>query len=571
MKFFATLKLAAFTVPTILLSAATLFVMNTAPKLRLEVVSPTSADQLIAPVSVTFGMQTALKLFKQQNLVPIKYSWDFNNDGIVDQETFDPTSTYLINKSGIFNVVCTVSMTSGEQKQVVYRLLIPRASFAVQPTSPIIDEQATFSIENFFLKSGDPNAPKLQKASWDFDGDGTVDLETTQPVASYTYHKLGTVNVAVTWVQTNQTQSSLQRVIQIVKPPEQPFPITLETEPPTLLGPPPFGVLFTLKTKEPIANASWDFGNQKNAEGLRVAQVYNTVGSFTVTATVRSQSGSVAKLSKLVRVTNPLDIPDLTFEGSPEVRGFTVEGQVPLELSLTPSTSKPLISFTWDVPPTTEAELSDKTVHAIYRDIGKYYLDLIGVDPDQNVFRKRITVNAQPPQSTVVFTMDPATPTAPALVKFDASDTFVPAGEDITGFEWDFNDATAGGQTKFSGARIEHQFTRPGTYDIGLNVRTTAGQVYTGHKTLVVRAPLFDACFIPSRSSGKAPLGVRFDTGCSTGQFTKWLWDFGDGAQSDLTSPTHVFLKAGSYNVALTATTPDGLSSSKTATITVTE
>ncbi len=570
MRFFASARLAAFVLPLTILSGAVLFFINTAPKLRLEILSPSSADQLIAPVSIVFGMETPLKLFRQMKLAPLKYSWDFNNDGIVDQETFDPTSTYLISKAGIFNVVCTVSMTNGERKQVVYRLVIPRASFAVNPVSPIIDEQATFSIENFFPKGGDANSPKLQKARWDFDGDGVVDLETTQTVASYTFHKLGTVNVGVSWTQTNQTQSSLQRLIEVVKPPEQPFPITLETEPATLLGPPPFGVLFTLKTKEPIANASWDFGNQKNAEGLRVAQVFNAVGSYTVNVTVRSQTGAVARLSKLVRVTNPLDIPDLSFDGSPDVRGFTVEGQVPLDVTMTPLTSRPLISFTWDVPAGTESEISDKTLHAIYRDQGKYYVDLIGVDPDQNVFRKRVTINALAPQSTVVFSMDPETPTAPALVKFDASDSFVPAGEDITGFEWSFNDGAIGG-SKFSGARIQHQFERPGTYDISLNIRTTAGQVYSGHQTLVVRAPLFDACFVPSRNSGKAPFGVRFDSGCSTGRFSSWLWDFGDNAQSDTAIPTHVFTKPGIYTVTLTATTPDGLKNTKTAIITVTE
>ncbi len=569
MRFFASMRLAGFVLPMSLLSGAVLFVINTAPKLRLEVLSPSSADQLIAPVSVKFGMDTALKLFRQQRLTPLEYSWDFNNDGVVEQKTFDSTSTYLINKAGIFNVVCTVTMTNGERKQVVYRLVVPRASFAVLPTSPIIDEQATFSIENFFPK-GDATAPKLQKARWDFDGDGVVDLETSQPVASYTFHKLGQVNVGVSWTQTNQTQASLQRLIEVVKAPEQPFPISLETEPSTLLGPPPFGVLFTLKTKEEIANASWDFGNEKKAEGLRVAQVFNAVNSYTVNVTVRSQSGAVARLSKLVRVTNPLDIPDLTFQGKPEVRGFTVEGQVPLDMTLTPITTQPLISFSWDVPNGTESEISDKTLHAVYRDQGKYYVDLIGVDPDQNVFRKRITINALPPQSTVVFSMDPATPTAPALVKFDASDSFIPAGEEITGFEWDFNDGAIGG-SKFSGARIQHQFERPGTYDISLSIRTTGGQVYSGRQTLVVRAPLFDACFVPSRNSGKAPFGVHFDSGCSTGRFTSWLWDFGDGAQSDQSDPTHVFMKAGIYTVKLTATTPDGLKNTKTATITVTE
>lgn len=569
MRFFASVRLAGVTIPLVLLSIATAILVNVQPKLRLEVIAPTAAADFIAPVSVTFGMETALKLFAQQKLKPLKYEWDYNNDGVPDQETFDPQSTYLITRAGIFNVVANVTMTDGQIKQVVYRLVVPRASFGVQPLQPIIDEPMTFSIEHLFPKNTDAMT-KLVKAKWDFDGDGTVDFETDKLIAAYTYHKIGKVNVTVAITLGNQSQSSLQRTIEVVRPAEQPFSITLETEPQTLLGPPPFGVLFALKTKEPIANATWEFGNQKSAEGLRVAQVFNSVGTYLVTVTARSSSGAVAKLSKVVRVTNPLEIRDLSFQGS-EVKAFAVEGQVPLTVELTPVTLQPLISFSWDAPGAPESVITDKSFRAVYRDEGKYSIDLIGIDPDQNVFRKRISIMALPPASMVSFSMDPATPTAPATVTFDASDTFIPTGEEITGFEWDFGDGDTSGTNKFSGARVNHLFTKPSTYTITLTVRTISGKTYSNKQTLTVRAPLIDACLLPSRRSGKAPLGVKFDASCSTGNFTTWNWDFGDASQSDVQSPTHVFLKPGEFTVTLTAITGDGLRSVKTTTISVAE
>jgi PKD repeat protein len=417
MRFFATLRLVGIALPLVGLSGLTTFLINIEPKLRLEVIAPKAAAEFVAPVSVTFGMETPLKVFKTLNLKPLKFEWDYNNDGVPDQETFDPTSTYFITKAGIFNIVAKVTMTDGTVKNVVYRLVIPRASFGLQPSQPIIDEPATFTIEHMFPKSTEATN-KLLKAKWDFDGDSVVDFETDKMTASYTYQKLGRFNVTVTMILANQSQSSLQRSIEVVKPPEQPFPVTLETEPQTLLAPPPFGVLFSLKTKESIANAKWDFGNGKSAEGLRVAQVFNAVGTFVVTVAARSQSGSVAKLSKIVRVTNPLEIRDVTFEGT-QVKNFTVEGEVPLFVRLKPVTQQPLISFTWDAKDAPESEISDATFQAVYRDEGKYSIDLIGVDPDQNVFRKRITITALPPASMVQFTMDPATPTAPATVTLE--------------------------------------------------------------------------------------------------------------------------------------------------------
>ncbi len=570
LKMLALIRVAIVLLPVILVSVLVPVLINAQPRLILEVLSPSSTTSLMAPVTVTFGMPTALKVFSLNHLTPLKYEWDFNGDGAVDQETFDPQVTYTFQKQGVFSVLSRVTMVDGQTKTVSIRLVIPRAGFRVQPASPVIDETATFSLEHLFPKSSDPKVPTVLKARWDFDGDGTVDVETNKLDASFVYHKLGPVIPTVSLTLSNQTQTSLSRSLDVVKAPEQPFPITLETEPAMLLGPPPFGVLFTLKTKEPIASASWDFGNQKTLEGLRVAQVFSTVGNFTVTVAVRSQSGATAHLSKVIRVTNPLLISDLTFTGTPEVRGSDIVGEAPLSVDITPVTSQPLISFSWDVETSDDISAPDKTLHAIYRDPGTYTADLIGIDADQNVFRRRMKITVKPPQSFVKITMVPESATAPATIKFDASDAFIP-NEDITGFEWDFGDQSSANGTKFSGALTEHIFEKPGNYNITLRVRTTAGNVYTDQKTLVVRAPLIDACFLASRSSGKAPLGVSFDPSCSTGNVTSWLWNFGDASESDIKNPSHVFVTPGTYTVTLTMTTADGLKSTKRSTITVTD
>lgn len=569
LKFLAMVRLAIVVVPVLVMSALVPLLINAQPRLALQIISPKSTDSLMAPVTVTFGMPTALKIFALNKVTPLKFEWDFNGDGVIDQETFDPQVTYTFQKQGVFTVSSRVSMVDGQTKVVSLRLVIPRASFRVQPASPIIDETATFSLDHLFPKTTDAKIPTVLKAKWDFDGDGTVDVESDKLDVSYVYHKLGSVITTVTLTLTNQTQTSLSRTFEVVKAPEQPFPITLETEPAMLLGPPPFGVLFTLKTKEPIATASWDFGNQKTLEGLRVAQVFGSVGNYTVNVSVRSQSGATAHLSKVVRVTSPLVINDLSFIGTPEVRGSDITGEAPLTLDITPVTSLPLISFSWDVENSEDISAPDKTLHAVYRDQGNYFADLIGIDAEQNVFRKRIKISVTPPKSFVTFSMDPETPTAPATVKFDASDAFIPS-EDITGFEWDFGDQSAINDTKFSGALTEHTFEKPGNYVITLRVRTTAGNVFTDQKTLIVRAPLIDACFLASRSSGKAPLGVSFDPSCSTGPFTSWIWNFGDTSESDQKMPSHVFTTAGTYTVTLTTSTASGQKSVKRSTITVT-
>ncbi len=564
------IRLAVGILPLLIISALVPLLINRAPALTLEVLKPEASTDLIAPMTMTFGMPTALQYFASQKLTPLKYAWDFTSDGVTDQETFNPTGTFIFKKAGVFTVTAMVMMTNNEKKKVSLTLLIPRESFVAIPEEPILNEPVTFSLDYLYPKSTDAKTPQITKAKWDFDNDGVIDSETEKTSISYIYHTLGEFLPSVTITLSNQTEISLNREILVSEPPKQPFPITLTTDPVTLLGPPPLGVLFTLKTDEDIADALWDFGNGKSAQGLRVAQVYPTVGTFTATATVRSRSGAVARLSKVIRVTNPLQIPDLSFEGTPSVNGLNIRQEVPVEISLKPITAQPLVSFSWDTDEYAEdVVIAENMLKAVYRDPGTYYIDVIGIDPDQNVLRKRLTVQAMPAKSFVSFNVEPTSPVAPARVTFDASDTFIPS-EDITGFEWNFGERTTDTSTKFTGARTEHTFQTPGTYIITLTVRTTSGKSLTSTQTIVVRAPLINACFLASRTSGKAPLGVRFDSSCSTGSFASWTWTFGDQSESDQESPTHVFLNPGEYTVTLVAKTADGQQSSQTLSISVT-
>ena len=69
---------------------------------------------------------------------------------------------------------------------------------------------------------------------------------------------------------------------------------------------------------------------------------------------------------------------------------------------------------------------------------------------------------------------------------------------------------------------------------------------------------------------GKAPLGVRLSSDCSTvGADTTYDWDFGDGWKSDLKNPTHDFQRPGTYQVMLLLHDGENISQSDPLTITV--
>jgi PKD repeat protein len=77
------------------------------------------------------------------------------------------------------------------------------------------------------------------------------------------------------------------------------------------------------------------------------------------------------------------------------------------------------------------------------------------------------------------------------------------------------------------------------------------------------------ANFTGTPTTGDAPLEVRF-ADRSPGNPVQWQWEFGDGRAATTKNPIITYRKPGTYTVKLTVTNSDGLSGTKTGSITVT-
>jgi PKD repeat protein len=71
----------------------------------------------------------------------------------------------------------------------------------------------------------------------------------------------------------------------------------------------------------------------------------------------------------------------------------------------------------------------------------------------------------------------------------------------------------------------------------------------------VFQPPIAD--FAASAEQGAAPLKVTF-TNSSSGDITRWHWDFGDGQFSSDSEPDHTYTAAGNYTVSLAIMGPGG-------------
>ena len=142
---------------------------------------------------------------------------------------------------------------------------------------------------------------------------------------------------------------------------------------------------------------------------------------------------------------------------------------------------------------------------------------------------------------TVDFAGSPREGAVPLAVTF-TSQVAGPA----TAYSWDFGDGS------YSGARNPtHVYTSEGTFDVRLQVSGGScwANSYKAEYVTTFR-PDFDAT---PRAGGK-PLAVQFSDR-SVGAVSSWLWDFGDGAFSDLRDPTHVYAAVGRYDVSLSVAT----------------
>jgi PKD repeat protein len=141
--------------------------------------------------------------------------------------------------------------------------------------------------------------------------------------------------------------------------------------------------------------------------------------------------------------------------------------------------------------------------------------------------------------------------TAPASV------TFANKSKNATSYAWNFGDGSAASNA----TSPAHLYQNAGNYSVSLIAGGDGGKD-TSIQSVTIKAavPQIVASFTYSGANKPAPCTVSFTN--TSKNATSYHWNFGDGATSTLTSPTHNFTSAGTFSVTLTAT---GAGGSKTA------
>ena len=312
----------------------------------------------------------------------------------------------------------------------------------------------------------------------------------------------------------------------------------------------PADITFIDTTNVPAQSWIWNFGDgspEVTNTSTTVQHRYNNVGDYTVRL-VKYDPGSC-------NVYDTAHMP-LRIRADEATVAFTEKRLQPctaLMYEFTKSAVAPAgkpfqnNSFVWDFgdgTPTVTAGLETQQHH--YAAEGVYNVKLTLADtnycnaPETKMLQLRVAANV-----VAAFTM-PDSACAPFIAHFDNT------SKGGTSFLWNFGDGTTS-----TDIYPQHTFTQPGKYLVKLtaNDPNTCNLTHDTSKYITVLPPPVAAfTFQPNKPVENTP---HVFTNQSTGATHYW-WEFGDGTTSTEVNPTHQYLRTGTYNVCLIATTQFG-------------
>lgn len=150
-------------------------------------------------------------------------------------------------------------------------------------------------------------------------------------------------------------------------------------------------------------------------------------------------------------------------------------------------------------------------------------------------------------------------------IAFDASNSSDKDGE-IVNYEWDFGDGS-----RSTRAKAEHEFNKPGSYDVSLKVTDNAAvsnsSAIAKLKIIVNAPPIANAGKDAYLAISQTDLFDAFQSSDPDGTIISYQWDFGDGATTSGIKNEHSYAKPGTYEVKLTVTDNSGTLTSTTSVV----
>tara|TARA_Y100000589_G_scaffold187124_1_gene177193 strand:- start:25651 stop:29199 length:3549 start_codon:yes stop_codon:yes gene_type:complete len=475
--------------------------------------------------------------------VPNGWEWDFDNDGVIDDTSQNPT--YTFPSAGSYPVLLILHTSSGCSDDTTINVVVndlPSASFT--NVIACAGSNATFT-DNSTVTSG-----TITNWSWDF-GDGNT---STQQNPSHLYTNYGTYNVQFTVSTSSGCSDDTTVSIYIPDVPVASFTATSVCE----------GDSTQFTDLSAVNNANigswyWVFGDATSSTVQNPSHLYSTQGTYQVTLIVTSDDTLGCTDDTTITVTvNPQPVAD-----------FTVNDECAYDsVKFTNNTvvNAGTLNFSWNFGDNSSLNNLPSPSH-LYGNPGIYQVILDASngscsDSDTDtvvVYAKPIADFLNSPVclgDTSMFTDNSSLPVS------INSDT-------INDWNWDVDN---NGIVDYSTQNTSYMYPAEGGHSATLIISTAFGCTDTITKPVTVW-PLPVVDFSPTEVCLNQATQFNDLTTVSntytTNAIVGWSWDFDDGGNSTLQNPIYTYSSPGTYQTQLIATTNNGCVDSVTKPVTV--
>ncbi len=171
--------------------------------------------------------------------------------------------------------------------------------------------------------------------------------------------------------------------------------------------------------------------------------------------------------------------------------------------------------------------------------------------PEDVIETFSFSTNSSNPSATIAVTNTPTSGVVPLTVQFTSPGTDS-LGNTVTGWNWNFGDGF-----NSTAQSPSHTYNTAGNYTPSLSVTdsvTSQPVSVTGLQSVTVTNDSVTISILPT--TGANPLTVQFTSpGVDSlgNTITNWSWSFGDGSNSTVQSPSHIYTQLGTFSPSLVA------------------
>ena len=454
------------------------------------------------------------------------WNWNFGGTGLSTLRN----PSHLFPSWGVFNTTLTVTDVNGcfDSKVIPVTIdSIPEVNFSFHGN-------CASGIINFTenaIPHGNPNA------SWNWNFGDSYFSTLQNPVHYYT--AIDTFTVTLTVGNTNGCFGSFSKAVYVN--PSLAYEFFADT---VCLGMfTNFTDSFLIPTSQ-IVTWLWDFGDGSIATVNNPQHSYSLPGTYHVSLTVIDTNACVETIHHNV-IVKAKPLPEFT-------SAFVCEGDS-TGFSNNSFSIAPLTSYLWDFGDGYVSNINNP-LHQ-YNSSGSYVVKLIVSNTDvcSDSVSKSVVVSPKPVAGFYAGDICAGFP----VIIYDST---INQGSFINTWNWDFGDGDSLfiSNPSFYTPNITHSYLNSGNYAIKLKVSNNACSDSAIRNIQVFPNPIagfiyFNQCFNDTTFFSDT-------TASNVYPIISRTWDFGDGSNSNLQSPFHIYSLPGTYTVMLTVTDVNGCS-----------